>query len=157
MSAAQGRSAALATVALIVVTAVWGSTFFLIKDVVQRVAVADFLAVRRTEVQAAAEEVLPHHHVPRGHDVVQRAHAREKFDVLEGPRQTEPGGSIRPDAGDTLIFEVYFTFLRLVEAVDAVQYTGLAGAIGPDYRQYFPGADIDADIGEGFHSAEGEG
>lgn len=46
MSAAQGRSAALATVALIVVTAVWGSTFFLIKDVVQRVAVADFLAVR---------------------------------------------------------------------------------------------------------------
>lgn len=46
MSDAQGRSAALATVALIVVTAVWGSTFFLIKDVVQRVAVADFLAVR---------------------------------------------------------------------------------------------------------------
>lgn len=46
MSAAPGRSAALATIALIGVTAVWGSTFFLIKDVVQRVAVADFLAVR---------------------------------------------------------------------------------------------------------------
>ncbi|ODV13905.1 MAG: permease [Rhodanobacter sp. SCN 68-63] len=46
MSAAAGRSAALATIALIGVTAVWGSTFFLIKDVVQRVAVADFLAVR---------------------------------------------------------------------------------------------------------------
>ena len=46
MSAAPGRGAALATVALVVVTAVWGSTFFLIKDVVQRMAVADFLAVR---------------------------------------------------------------------------------------------------------------
>lgn len=53
MSAAQGRSAALATVALIVVTAVWGSTFFLIKDVVQRVAVADFLAVRFVLAAAA--------------------------------------------------------------------------------------------------------
>ncbi|MGA0586840.1 DMT family transporter [Dyella sp. KRB-257] len=46
MSTTQRRSAALATVALVVVTAVWGSTFFLIRDVVQRVAVADFLAVR---------------------------------------------------------------------------------------------------------------
>jgi drug/metabolite transporter (DMT)-like permease len=46
MTAAPGRSAALATVALIAVTAIWGSTFFLIKDVIQRVAVADFLAVR---------------------------------------------------------------------------------------------------------------
>lgn len=53
MSATQGRSAALATVALIVVTAVWGSTFFLIKDVVQRVAVADFLAVRFVVAAAA--------------------------------------------------------------------------------------------------------
>jgi drug/metabolite transporter (DMT)-like permease len=53
MSAAHGRSAALATIALIVVTAVWGSTFFLIKDVVQRVAVADFLAVRFVVAAAA--------------------------------------------------------------------------------------------------------
>jgi drug/metabolite transporter (DMT)-like permease len=53
MSAAQGRGAALATVALIAVTAVWGSTFFLIKDVVQRVAVADFLAVRFVVAAAA--------------------------------------------------------------------------------------------------------
>jgi drug/metabolite transporter (DMT)-like permease len=53
MSAAQGRGAALATVALIAVTAVWGSTFFLIKDVVQRVAVADFLAVRFAVAAAA--------------------------------------------------------------------------------------------------------
>lgn len=53
MSAAPGRSAALATIALIAVTAVWGSTFFLIKDVVQRVAVADFLAVRFIVAAAA--------------------------------------------------------------------------------------------------------
>ncbi|HZA74528.1 MAG TPA: DMT family transporter, partial [Propionibacteriaceae bacterium] len=35
-----------ATLALLVVTAIWGSTFFLIKDVVTRIEVADLLAVR---------------------------------------------------------------------------------------------------------------
>lgn len=35
-----------ATAALVGLTAIWGSTFFLIRDLVQRVAPADFLAVR---------------------------------------------------------------------------------------------------------------
>ena len=40
------RSALLATLALLLVTACWGSTFFLIKDLLDRVPVLDFLAVR---------------------------------------------------------------------------------------------------------------
>jgi drug/metabolite transporter (DMT)-like permease len=40
------RITALATFGLLVMTAVWGSTFVLIKDVVARMPVADFLAVR---------------------------------------------------------------------------------------------------------------
>ena len=40
------RLAALATLGLLAMTAVWGSTFVLIKDVVARMPVADFLAVR---------------------------------------------------------------------------------------------------------------
>jgi drug/metabolite transporter (DMT)-like permease len=36
----------VAVLALVVVTAIWGSTFFLIKDVVTRIPVADMLAVR---------------------------------------------------------------------------------------------------------------
>lgn len=42
------RLTTLATFGLIVMTAVWGSTFVLIKDVLGRMAVADFLAVRFT-------------------------------------------------------------------------------------------------------------
>jgi drug/metabolite transporter (DMT)-like permease len=43
----RGRSATLlATLALLLVTACWGSTFFLIKDLLDRVPVLDFLAVR---------------------------------------------------------------------------------------------------------------
>ncbi|SKB94282.1 DMT family transporter [Luteibacter sp. 22Crub2.1] len=44
MSAQKGGG--LATIGLLSVTAIWGSTFVLIKDVVGRMAVVDFLAVR---------------------------------------------------------------------------------------------------------------
>ncbi|MGH3332295.1 MAG: DMT family transporter, partial [Nocardioidaceae bacterium] len=40
------RNALLATLALLAITACWGSTFFLIKDLLDRVPVLDFLAVR---------------------------------------------------------------------------------------------------------------
>jgi len=40
------RTALLATVALLAMTACWGSTFFLIKDLLDRIPVLDFLAVR---------------------------------------------------------------------------------------------------------------
>jgi drug/metabolite transporter (DMT)-like permease len=42
----RSRSERLAFVAIVVMTAAWGSTFFLIKDVVTRIPVADMLAVR---------------------------------------------------------------------------------------------------------------
>jgi drug/metabolite transporter (DMT)-like permease len=43
---ASRRTTALATLGLLAMTAVWGSTFVLIKDVLERMPVADFLAVR---------------------------------------------------------------------------------------------------------------
>ena len=42
----RASSSQLATLGLLGVTAAWGSTFFLLKDVVERVPVSDFLAVR---------------------------------------------------------------------------------------------------------------
>ncbi|GLQ47711.1 membrane protein [Dyella lipolytica] len=58
------RVSALATIGLLAMTAVWGSTFVLIKDVVGRMPVADFLAVRFI-VAAFAMFVLFHRHVMR--------------------------------------------------------------------------------------------
>jgi drug/metabolite transporter (DMT)-like permease len=46
MPAARSRPEVLAFLALLVMTAAWGSTFFLIKDVVTRIPVADLLAIR---------------------------------------------------------------------------------------------------------------
>jgi len=47
------RGGALPTLALLAVTATWGSTFFLIKDLLSEVSVLDFLAVRFTIAAAA--------------------------------------------------------------------------------------------------------
>lgn len=52
-------SGALATAGLLGVTAAWGSTFFLIKDVVERVPVADFLALRFLVAAAALTLLFP--------------------------------------------------------------------------------------------------
>ena len=70
MSAAPqaGRATTLAAASLMLVTAVWGSTFFMIKDVLGRMPVADFLAVRFV-IAALAMLLLFHRplaRLPRG-------------------------------------------------------------------------------------------
>jgi drug/metabolite transporter (DMT)-like permease len=49
----------LAVVALLAVTASWGSTFFLLKDVVERIPVPDFLAVRFLVATLAVLAIAP--------------------------------------------------------------------------------------------------
>jgi len=55
------RTRTLATFGLLVMTAVWGSTFVLIKDVVARMPVADFLAVRFVIAALAMLILFPRH------------------------------------------------------------------------------------------------
>ena len=52
------RSRQVATLVLIALTAIWGSTFFLIRDVVRQVSPADFLAVRFTIAAVATLAVF---------------------------------------------------------------------------------------------------
>ena len=56
---ATDRRARLAVLLLLAVTAVWGSTFFLIRDLVDHVPSADFLAVRFAIASVAMLVVAP--------------------------------------------------------------------------------------------------
>lgn len=58
------RYAALAVLGLLSVTAAWGSTFFMIKDLVTRIPVPDFLAVRFT-IAAVVMAAIAHRPVLR--------------------------------------------------------------------------------------------
>jgi drug/metabolite transporter (DMT)-like permease len=53
------RTALLATLALLAMTACWGSTFFLIKDLLDRIPVLDFLAVRFAIASVALWALAP--------------------------------------------------------------------------------------------------
>jgi drug/metabolite transporter (DMT)-like permease len=53
------RTTLLATLALLAMTACWGSTFFLIKDLLDRVPVLDFLAVRFAVASVALVVMFP--------------------------------------------------------------------------------------------------
>ncbi len=53
------RTSLLATLALLAMTACWGSTFFLIKDLLDRVPVLDFLAVRFAIASVALWALAP--------------------------------------------------------------------------------------------------
>ena len=53
------RTALLAALALLVVTAIWGSTFFLIRDLLDRVPTLDFLAVRFAIAAALLALIAP--------------------------------------------------------------------------------------------------
>jgi drug/metabolite transporter (DMT)-like permease len=53
------RDSALATLALLAMTACWGSTFFLIKDLLDRMPVTDFLAVRFAMATVAMALIFP--------------------------------------------------------------------------------------------------
>lgn len=53
------RTALVATVALLAMTASWGSTFFLIKDLLDRIPTLDFLAVRFAVASVAMLAVAP--------------------------------------------------------------------------------------------------
>ena len=59
MTAADRRTSLLATLALLGMTACWGSTFFLIHDLLDRVPVLDFLAVRFAIASVALWALAP--------------------------------------------------------------------------------------------------
>lgn len=59
MTPSARRATTLATLALLVTTASWGSTFFLIKDLLDRVPTVDFLAVRFAIAGVAMAAVAP--------------------------------------------------------------------------------------------------
>lgn len=52
------RRSGLATLAVLTITVIWGSTFFIIKDAVDRMEPIDFLAIRFTIAAALIALVL---------------------------------------------------------------------------------------------------
>ena len=92
--------------------------------------------------------------MPGGHQVFNSGQARVKLDVLKSAGDAEAGHLVPRQAHYLLAGEEYFAGLWMVEAVDAVEKTGLAGAVGADNGHYLVVVNIKADIFEGVYAAE---
>jgi len=95
--------------------------------------------------------------MPGSHEVIQGGEAGIELDVLEGAGDAQSGYPVGGNFGDVPAIEQDLAFLRAVEAVDAVEQAGLAGAIRADDSQYFAFFYLDVDVGEGLQAAEGKG
>src|SRR5262245_57768305 len=92
-------------------------------------AMCDLLAANRRREEHALERIGGQPRMPPGHDVVEDAHVREQLDVLEGARNPEPGHRARRKARNVMPAKADAAF-ALVDAADAVESAGLAGAVG---------------------------
>ena len=116
---------------------------------------------RQPQYAGNGEAGRPHQRVVLRHDqILQHRHAGEQADVLEGPRHLRPLRDpkivhpLEQKARAVLMRERDPAFGRLVEAGDAVEQGGLAGAIGAD-----DGGDVarlgrEAEIADGGETAE---
>ena len=100
------------------------------------------LCVRAT-VRVAADE-----------HVVEHRQRREQREVLEGASDAEPGDAVRRHSQQILAVEHDTTAGRLVQAADAVEERGLAGAVRPDQRADLALLDREGEVGERDDSAE---
>src|SRR5208337_1918176 len=103
-----------------------------VDDLLARLTMLDLLVERRPEAERLPDEPALHLEVASGHDVVERRHAPEQGDVLEGAGDAALGRLVRlhPRPRPAAIGDL--PVLRMIEAVDYVQHRGLAGAVRPD-------------------------
>src|SRR5262249_11040416 len=110
--------------------------------------VRDFLGERRTEPPHLPEKSAAHPQRAPGYDVVERGHAAEQGDIVEGAGKAGGRCLVGPHRRARAALERDAPLLRVVEAINDVEHRGLAGAIWPD-----DGADLAGSDSEG-HSRQ---
>src|SRR5262249_60034081 len=88
--------------------------------------------------------------------VVEDGHAAEPGDVLERARDPQLGPLVWSELRDVAAVEHDPSVGRRVDAADAVEDAGLAGAVGTDDGEEIPGVDLEAHPGQGGHAAEAQ-
>src|SRR6185503_3688026 len=105
-----------------------------IDDALDRLAMRDFGAAYVRQEQHLGHRIGADARVTAGQQVVEHAHLREQLAVLERAGETEPGNLVRRASGNVLAAETDGA-AAAIDAADAVERAGLAGAIRADQRK----------------------
>ena len=122
-----------------------------------RRAMATLLAPGRGQVEQAGHEPGAAPHVGADHDVLQRGHAGEEPEVLEGAGHAAGGHLVRRPAVERHALEPHLARVGDGHAGEQVEEGRLAGAVGTDDRLDAPGPDVEAHLPDGLDPAEALG
>src|SRR5262249_89615 len=127
-----------------------------VDDLLDAVALFDLFRERRPDAQQLPEEPAAHLQRAPRHDVVERGHALEQRDVLEGARDAAHPRFGGPHRRARLALERYAALLRVIEAVDDVEHRRLARAVRANNGADLAFTDVERDAGHRLDAAEGE-
>jgi hypothetical protein len=88
--------------------------------------------------------------------VGKNGHAGEKLYILKRPSNPDPDQFMGMQVGDPFAVEEDCPLLRPIEPGDAVEKTGLAGAVRTDDGEEFPGPDRHIDIAQRLYPSKME-
>src|SRR5215217_6754647 len=127
-----------------------------VDDLLDDAAVLDLFPKRGAVAQELPDKAAPHLQAAPGHDVVEGGHAPEQGDVLERAGDAAARRLRRPHFPPRHPLEGDAALAWVVEAVDAVEHRGLAGAVRTDYSADLALPDVERDVGKGFHAAKAQ-
>ena len=104
--------------------------------------------------QGVAQMVAPGAAVPPDHDVLAHGHGAEEGEVLEGSADAEIGDAVGRRPQQRAALEEDVALVRGVEAAEAIEKGGLAGAVGADQADDLPLVDVEGDAVESDDAAE---
>ena len=131
----------------------------LVQDGHRALALAALLVALARQAQKRLDQRGAHADRTRDQHVVEDRQLAEELQVLEGARDAQRRDAVRLAGQQVmlagLVAEHHAALLRVVEAADAVQHRGLAGAVGADQRVHGVRLHLEADIVHGDNAAEG--
>ena len=121
-----------------------------------RLALASLAAAHQRQVQTLGKDIAAHMGVARHQQIVDDAHMGEDLAVLEGAGDAGAGETVAGQARQFGIVETDAPGIGAVDAADAIEHRGLAGAIGADQRLQFAGLNGKTDVAQHRKAAEGQ-
>ena len=94
--------------------------------------------------------------VPGQCHIGEHRHAREQFNVLKCPADTDANHFMRMQIGNILVIEDYPAFLRMVKAGNAIKQTGFTGSIRSNDSHQFSGMDIKINVFNGNNATKAQ-
>jgi hypothetical protein len=126
------------------------------RSISRKSTVADLLAPGPAQPQQGRGDAVADVEVAAQQQVVEHGEVLEQLDVLEGPGHAGAGDAVGLEPDQVAAGEADGALLGPVQAREAVEQRGLAGAVGTDDGEQLVGPDLERHRPQGADAGEAE-